>query len=324
MPTNKDSQTKLHLHPRNKNRERYDLNALVIAVPELKGHVIPNKYGTNSVDFSNPKAVKLLNRALLTHDYGIADWDFSDLNLCPPIPGRADYIHYIADLLAEGNQGVIPAGDQIVGLDIGVGASCIYPIIGVAEYGWRFIGSDIDPKSIASSNKIINDNALLKNKIITRLQENPTSIFHGILTKNEKVDFTMCNPPFHSSIEEAQKGSRRKIKNLTGKKVKDPQLNFSGNHNELIYPGGESGFITNMAKESTEFAQDCYWFTTLVSKDANLKSITKRLAQMKAQEVKVIPMGTANKTSRIVAWTFLTAEEKQEWSAIRGHNSENK
>ena len=96
---------KPRLHPRNKNRERYDLDALIVAIPELKNHVKPNKFGADSVDFSNPIAVKLLNRALLSHYYGIKNWNFPKENLCPPIPGRADYLHLIVDLLSESNSG---------------------------------------------------------------------------------------------------------------------------------------------------------------------------------------------------------------------------
>jgi 23S rRNA (adenine1618-N6)-methyltransferase len=39
----------------------------------------------------------------------------------PPIPGRADYIHQIADLLATCNKKVVPTGADIRILDIGVG-----------------------------------------------------------------------------------------------------------------------------------------------------------------------------------------------------------
>ena len=141
MATSKKPQEKSRLHPRNKNRERYDLNALIAANPELKAFVKPNKHGDDSVDFANPKAVKILNKALLNHYYGIAYWDFPDSNLCPPIPGRADYIHYLADLLCEHNFGRNPNGVKIKCLDVGVGANCIYPILGVTEYNWNFIGS---------------------------------------------------------------------------------------------------------------------------------------------------------------------------------------
>ena len=101
MSSEKNKQKKSRLHFRNKNRDKYDLGALITSNPELKNYIIPNKFGVKSVDFSNPLAVKILNKALLNHYYGIKNWEFPDENLCPPIPGRADYIHHIADLLGE-------------------------------------------------------------------------------------------------------------------------------------------------------------------------------------------------------------------------------
>jgi len=317
MSLEKNKQEKARLHSRNKNRERYDLSALTTAIPELKKHVKPNKFGIDSVDFSNPIAVKLLNKALLKHYYGIENWEFPNENLCPPIPGRANYIHHIADLLGENNLGTIPIGDKITCLDVGLGASCIYPIIGVTEYDWKFIGSDIDPKSIASAQHIVNSNASLKDKIECRLQKNSTAIFRGIIDKEDKIDLTICNPPFHSSIEDAQKGTRRKIKNLSGKKVKTPELNFAGISNELICDGGEYQFIQNMIRESKEIAKNCYWFSTLVSKQSNLKRIYKILDKIEANQIKTIPMGTGNKSSRIVAWTFLSRVEQIAWRETR-------
>ncbi|MFZ1806304.1 MAG: 23S rRNA (adenine(1618)-N(6))-methyltransferase RlmF [Cyclobacteriaceae bacterium] len=317
MSSEKNQKEKIRLHTRNKNRERYDLSALTKATPELKNQITLNKYGVESVDFSNPLAVKLLNTAILSHYYGIANWEFPDKNLCPPIPGRADYIHHMADLLAENNFGTIPTGDKITGLDIGLGASCIYPIIGVTEYGWKFIGSDIDPKSIASSQQIVNSNSSIKGKIECRLQKNSKDVFYGILNKEDRIEFTVCNPPFHSSAEDAQKGSQRKIMNLSGKKVKTPELNFSGISKELIYDGGEYKFIQNMIRESEKFSKNCLWFSTLVSKQSNLKRIYALLENTKAIQIKTIPMGTGNKSSRIVTWTFLSKEERKEWRETR-------
>jgi len=305
MPIKRNQQTKTKLHPRNRNRERYDLDALKIAIPELAKHITPNKHGVEAINFSNPVAVKLLNKALLNHYYGIENWDFPDLNLCPPIPGRADYLHYIADLLCENKLDNIPTGDKITCLDIGVGASCIYPIIGVLEYDWQFIGSDIDAQSIESARKIIQANPSLQGKVECRLQQNSKHIFQGIIDKKEKIDVSICNPPFHASIAAAKKGTQRKVKNLTRKKVKNPTLNFAGNRNELIYKGGEAQFIQNMILESQQFAENCSWFSTLVSKESNLKTIFRLLKKVEARQVETIPMGTGNKATRIVAWTFL-------------------
>jgi len=313
--TNKQEKTRLH--SRNKNRENYDIGALIISNPDLRDHIIPNRSGGESIDFSNPLSVKILNQALLNHYYGISNWEFPDENLCPAIPGRADYIHHIADLLGENNLGTIPTGEKITCLDIGIGASCIYPIIGVIEYDWKFIGSDIDPKAIAFAQKIIDSNSAIKNKIECRLQKKSKDVFHSILTKEDKIELIICNPPFHASIEEAQKGSRRKIKNLSGKKVKTPKLNFSGISSELICEGGENRFVQNMIRESQEFSKSCYWFSTLVSKQSNLKGIYKLLENIEASQIKIIPMGTGNKSTRIVAWTFLSREEQEDWRETR-------
>jgi len=320
MPPENAPQEKKRLHPRNRNQERYDLSALINASPELADYVKPNKFGVVSVDFSNPIAVKLLNKALLHHYYGIKYWDFPAKNLCPPIPGRADYLHHLADLLSENNAGKIPTGDKITCLDIGVGASCIYPVIGVIEYNWNFIGSDIDPKSLKFAQKIIHANPSLKGKINCKLQAYPNTIFHGIIDKTDKIEATICNPPFHASVEAAQKGTCRKVKNLSGKKVKRPTRNFGGSSNELVCEGGEYQFIQNMIRESKKYAANCYWFSSLVSKQANLKGIYKALERCGVAQIKTIPMGTSHKASRIVAWTFLSNKERKEWRISRWLN----
>ena len=71
------SKIKANLHPRNKNREQYDLVELIKEVPELKKYIKPNKYGEDSIRFSDPLAVKLLNKALLSNYYGIKKLGFS-------------------------------------------------------------------------------------------------------------------------------------------------------------------------------------------------------------------------------------------------------
>ena len=311
------NEEKTRLHPRNKNRNRYDLSALVTLNPELKKYIIPNKYGGMSIEFSNPIAVRILNMSLLNHYYGIKNWDFPKNNLCPPIPGRADYIHHIADLLAKNNFGKIPKGDKITCLDIGMGASCIYPIIGTKEYDWKFIASDIDPKSIDSARKIIESNDILKNKIECRLQKNKNSIFKNILEKEDKIDLVICNPPFHSSKEDAQKSTLRKLRNLSDKKVKKNHVKFAGVNNEIIFEGGEIKFIENIINESKLYAKNCCWFSTLVSKQSNLKKIYKLIDKTGAYFVKTIPIGTGNKSSRIVAWTYLSKDSQNKWREDR-------
>ncbi|RXJ83023.1 23S rRNA (adenine(1618)-N(6))-methyltransferase RlmF [Arcobacter cloacae] len=303
------------LHPRNFHNNRYDFTTLIKSQDSLKEFVKPNKYGDSSIDFANPDAVIALNKALLSHFYGIKNWEIPKGYLCPPIPGRADYIHHIADLLALSNNGKIPKGKTIKGLDVGVGANCIYPIIGVSIYGWQFLGSDIEKVSIESVLNIINSNEILKENIKVKQQENPSKIFVNIINKYEKYDFTLCNPPFHKSLDEALAGNKRKVQNLTKQKNTKSALNFGGKNNELWCQGGEISFIKNMIKESLSFSKNCLWFTTLVSKKENLPFIYKALKDIKAVEVKTIEMAHGQKISRIIAWSFLDKKEQNEFKS---------
>jgi len=323
MPENKKihPREKSILHPRSKHRERYDFKLLITACPELAPFVWLNKYHDESIDFSNPEAVKLLNKALLKHFYGIGYWDIPGNYLCPPIPGRADYIHYMADLLSSKNNGRIPSGDSIKCLDIGVGANCIYPIIGNREYGWTFTGTDIDPVAIESARKIVDSNPILKGGIDFRLQKNPEHIFPGIIRSNELFDMTICNPPFHASFAEAQAGTIRKLNNLNLNKSPVPELNFGGRNNELWCHGGERRFIRDMIHQSKQFAHSCFWFSTLVSKQASLGSVLKMLKEVAPVETKTIPMGQGNKMSRIVTWTFLSPNQQETWRDTRWNSS---
>jgi len=307
----KHPKVKSKLHPRNKHRYRYDFKELAESLPELAQFVIINKYGDESIDFFNPSAVKTLNKAILKHFYNINNWNIPENYLIPPIPSRADYIHYISDLLAIKNNEKIPRGNKIKCLDIGVGANCIYPIIGNKEYGWSFIGSDIDLKSLESAKNIIKENKLLKNKIEIRLQKDSNKIIEGILKKDEIIDFTICNPPFHSSFAEAQKVSLRKLSNLKKKKQLKPILNFAGNGNELWCIGGEFDFVKRMIYESKTYAKSCLIFSTLISKKDNLANLSKLLRNINAYEIKIIKMEQGNKISHILTWTFLKNTEQK-------------
>lgn len=310
------------LHKKNKHHGRYDFDELIKSVPELDKYVITNIYDDRTINFFDPLAVKMLNKALLKNFYGISFWDIPENYLCPPIPGRADYIHNIADLLADGKHGgQISAEKETVCLDIGTGANCIYPIIGCVEYGWRFIGSDIDPVAIESARKIVQKNQKLKGRIDLRLQPDRANFFRGILGKDEQIDVSICNPPFHASPEEAKEVAQKKLKNLmqnrneteiksgnaasgASKTNSGPRLNFGGQNAELWCPGGEEQFVREMAKQSRSFAGQCRWFSSLIAKKESLKGIYSVLKKIEAAEIKTIPMGQGNKISRIVAWRF--------------------
>ena len=307
----KERETKT-LHPRNIHNSRYDFDELISSSQELKSFVKKNQYGDLSIDFSSNDAVLELNKALLKHFYQV-DWSIPKKYLCPPIPGRVDYIHYIADLLASSNSGVIPKGDTTKALDIGMGANCIYPIVGNRSYGWSFVCSDIDKISIENAENIVKSNSVLEKSITIRHQDSKKNIFENIIQENDRLDFTMCNPPFHKSKKDAKEGTKRKILNLSKGKNKKVSLNFGGQHNELWCEGGELQFISTMIQESNIYKKNCLWFTTLVSKKENLDLLYKELKMQNVQQIETIEMIQGQKQTRFIAWTFYTKEEQKQW-----------
>lgn len=312
-PAEKDT-----LHTRNPHRGRYDFKLLAGGTPELAAFVALNAYGNESINFADPAAVKALNRALLHQVYDIKSWDIPAQYLCPPIPGRADHLHFLADLLADGNAGIVPSGESIRILDIGVGANCIYPLIGHREYGWQFVGTDIDAVALANAQSIVDGNGLNKT-VILRLQTSPAAFFQTVVKPGELFDLSMCNPPFHASLAEARSGTQRKWKNLgvEANKKKIPVLNFGGQSSELCCEGGEEAFVCRMIVESASYHGNCLWFTTLISKSSSLPGVYRAIKNVCAVENRTIEMAQGQKKSRIVAWSFFDRKQREAWRMAR-------
>lgn len=305
------------MHSRNPHADRYDFPQLIAASPALVPFVARNQYGDETIDFANPAAVKALNQALLKQFYGVALWDIPAGYLCPPIPGRADYLHHAADLLAALHGGTVPRGKQVHVLDIGIGANCVYPIIGTHDYGWRFVGSDIDLVALKSAKTLVAANPSLAGRIEVRQQTHASYIFDGIVKPREEFDLTVCNPPFHASEEEALAANQRKTRNLGQQKTPEPVLNFGGRNTELWYTGGEEAFVRNLVEQSVPLGPRVLWFSTLISKKETLPSIYHFLKKTGALEVKTIDMTHGQKATRVVVWTFQTPEQQQAWATRR-------
>lgn len=297
--------SKTKLHPRNQHSEGYDFVRLIAQTPELEAFTIRNPVGQTTIDFQDVGAVRMLNRALLKTHYNIDFWDIPAGYLCPPIPGRVDYIHHVADLLADCNHQDIPRGRHIKALDIGTGASLVYPLTGQSAYGWHFTGVDIDAGALKSARQICDFNKL---KITLRRQDNPEDIFKGVFGADDFFHLTLCNPPFHASKEQANKGTQRKWANLG--KGHSQKLNFGGQNAELWCPGGEIKFVARMVEQSIDFAEQCLWFTSLVSKKDNLQPLDRILAKAKVADYKVVEMAQGQKTSRFIAWTYMQKDQR--------------
>ncbi|TBR18074.1 23S rRNA (adenine(1618)-N(6))-methyltransferase RlmF [bacterium] len=287
------------MHPRNRHGGRYDLERLTRASPALAPFVARNAHEDLSVDFADPAAVKALNAALLKDWYGLEHWDLPPGALCPPVPGRSDYVHAAADLLSR--HGAVPRGDAVRVLDVGVGASCIYPILGRGEYGWSFVGTDVDPAALRCAGAIVAANPLLAGGVELRRQK-PPAVLKGVIASGERFALTLCNPPFHASQAEAEAGTRRKWTNLG--RAPGTARNFGGRAAELWCPGGEAAFAQSLVEESAPFAAQVAWFTVLLSKAATVDALKPALRRAQAADVRVVEMAQGNKKSRLLAWTF--------------------
>ncbi len=302
------------LHPRNRHARGYDFAQLVRACPELAPFVQRARHGGPSIDFADPAAVMSLNRALLAEAYAIQGWDLPLGYLCPPIPGRADYLHHLADLLAGSNGGVIPRGAAVRVLDVGVGASAIYPLLGHREYGWSFVGTDLDGLALAAAARILAANPGLAEAIQLRRQPSRSAIFAGVVQPEERFDLTLCNPPFHGSLRAAREAAQQKWRKL-GRGGEGQARNFGGQGAELWCEGGEAGFIRRMITESRALRGQVRWFTTLVSNSALLPTLQRALREAAATDTRIVPMAQGQKQSRFLAWTFLDPQACRTWEA---------
>ena len=129
----------------------------------------------------------------------------------------------------------------------------------------------------------------------------------------ERFHATLCNPPFHASLREAQEAAQTKWRKL-GRSGPGPARNFGGQGAELWCPGGEAGFIRRMIAESRDLSDQVLWFTTLVSRSAELPGLRRALHQAGTADLRTIPMAQGQKQSRFLAWTYQTeAARKSGW-----------
>ena len=279
------------MHPKNPFVIDYDFDVLMRHHTRLNNFVFVNKFGKKTIKFADKQAVKALNSALLKCHYGIW-WNIPDDNLCPPVPGRLDYLLYISDLISK---------KDVHLLDIGTGANLIYPILATCHFNWRCTASEVDVDALKNARKIIEKNSILA-KTELRHQKFKQNILEHMITSDDEFDVLVCNPPFSKSSTDARQKNQRKLKNLGLEK--EQGLNFGGRSTELWYKGGEVAFVKRLVLESTQFKNQVHWFTSLISKKENLRHIRRAIVKTLPAKVKVIDMALGNKKSRFIAWTF--------------------
>ncbi|KAI7869094.1 uncharacterized protein EV154DRAFT_432044 [Mucor mucedo] len=266
------------MHPRSVFNKEPDFNRLAEKYESFEKFV---KVGNNKrayIDFKDPEAFDI-------------DIDFPLDSLCPAVPNRLNYILWLQDLIDD----TLTDAKDIIGIDIGVGASCIYPLLGCAtDLNWRFLGTDIDLRSIDYAKENVKRNHL-EDRITIQHTADPSKIF--LLEDTVPVyTFSMCNPPFYSSQEELDEG-------LDNKEL-EPSAVCNGSNGEMITEGGEYGFISRMIEESLILQKRVIWYTSMMGLKRTIRPLVRLLKESGISNYVVTNFTQGNTTRWAIAWSF--------------------
>ncbi|KAI6087733.1 hypothetical protein F4821DRAFT_103611 [Hypoxylon rubiginosum] len=265
------------------------------------------------LDFSDPAAVMQLTKTLLKVDFGLRVELPTD-RLCPPVPNRHNYILWLKDLIDSSGPSYLEAYDparRVVGLDIGTGASLIYPLLGCAQRSaWSFVATDVDTKSLsnARANAVLNG---LEPRI--RVVGRRDAVADPLIPLDElgieKLDFTMTNPPFYTSAAE--------LADLAASKRRPPNSACTGAPVEMVCAGGEVGFVRRIVRESLALHERVQWYTAMLGKQASLDVLIADLRGHGVTNYAVTAFVQGNRTRRwAIGWSF--GARRPSLSASRG------
>ncbi|RAL61080.1 hypothetical protein DID88_010421 [Monilinia fructigena] len=251
------------------------------------------------LDFSDPKSVQQLTKSLLKRDFGLK-LILPDDRLCPPVPNRLNYILWLQDLVDTSSDTYTDSYSldrQVHGLDIGTGASCIYPLLGCTQRPlWRFTGTDVDDRSISFARQNVQSNGLQSRvQLIQTKPQGPLIPLDEISV--DSLDFTLCNPPFYASAED--------LASSASLKQRPPFTACTGSDTEMVCEGGEVSFVSRMIDESLKLRDRVQWYTSMLGKFSSLSKIIEQLKENKVDNYAVTEFVQGSRTRRwAVAWSF--------------------
>ncbi|KUJ16479.1 DUF890 domain protein [Mollisia scopiformis] len=251
------------------------------------------------LDFSNPESVQQLTKSLLKRDFKLK-LSLPPDRLCPPVPNRLNYIIWIQNLLDTTSDSYNDKYDperEVLGLDIGTGASAIYPLLGCSQRPqWRFAGTDIDDKSLQFARQNV-----LENELQSRIKLLKTQPSDPLLPLDkmgfENIDFSMCNPPFYES--------KADMLTSAAAKQRPPFTASTGSENEMVTTGGEVAFVSRMIDESLILKDRVQWYTSMLGKFSSVGVIVQKLKENSIDNYAVTEFVQGTKTRRwAVGWSF--------------------
>ncbi|KAM7479422.1 hypothetical protein LguiA_027635 [Lonicera macranthoides] len=335
------------IHPRNKYAGiPPDFSLLASLYPSFKPYVFYSTDGRPKIDWTDFDATRELTRVLLLHDHHL-NWWIPDGQLCPTVPNRSNYIHWIEDLLSSD---IIPnalsSGDIVKGFDIGTGANCIYPLLGATLLGWSFVGSDVTDVALEWADRNVKNNPHISRLIeIRKVDGEVNTLDWGESHIDRSVDGENCiNPseigpvgldPAISSSLELNFGGNQSYQGppiLLGV-VKDgeyfdfcmcnppffetmeeaglnPNTACGGTPMEMVCPGGEQAFISRIIEDSAQLKRSFRWYTSMVGRKSNLKILTSKLWEVGVSVVKTTEFVQGQTCRWGLAWSFVPPAKK--------------
>ncbi|KAH7924188.1 hypothetical protein BV22DRAFT_1166095 [Leucogyrophana mollusca] len=284
------------MHSRNPYRNPPDFAALARQYLPLKPYVSSAPNGTSTIDFKDPVAQRRLTEALLQRDFDI-QLTLPDDRLCPPcLPSRLNYVLWLQDIIEVVSSKV----DVVRGVDIGTGASAIYPLLACKlDPSWIMTATDIDEASLRSARANVERNNLCDRITVLQAAHNDPIFSLLDVDINTQFDFTMCNPPFYSSAEE--------IASSSDAKEYGPSAVCTGVDVEMITPGGESEFVTRMVTESLRHKSRCRWFTSMLGKMSTVPVVVALLRLNKIDNYAITEFVQGQTRRWAIAWSFGTS-----------------
>ncbi|XP_077202027.1 RNA N(6)-adenosine-methyltransferase METTL16 [Paroedura picta] len=257
------------MHARNRYKDKPpDFAYLAAKYPDFQRHVQVGLAGRVSLNFKDPEAVRALTCTLLKEDFGL-QIDIPLERLIPTVPLRLNYIHWVEDLMAMQD----PAGKASVvwGIDIGTGASCIYPLLGATLNGWHFIATEVDDVCFSYAKKNVEQNNLSDLIKVVKVPQK-TLLLDALEQESEVIyDFCMCNPPFFANQLEA------KGVNSRNPRRPPPSSVNTGGITEIMAEGGELEFVKRIIHDSLQLKKRLRWYSCMLGKKCSLAPLKEEL-----------------------------------------------
>ncbi|XXG86149.1 hypothetical protein AAC387_Pa11g1097 [Persea americana] len=338
------------IHPRNRYSENPpDFHLLASLYPSFKPYVFSSpRDGRARIDWTDFNATRELTRVLLLHDHSL-NWCIPDGQLCPTVPNRSNYIHWIEDLLSSDVvEKIDGCGDGVRGFDIGTGANCIYPLLGASLRGWRFVGSDVAlewAQRNVESNPHLSDLIEIRKAgdILPREETGTDQLLSGEIALNseEKLSNDSCIVQKVGMISDERKGYQGPPVLVgvvrDGEKFdfcmcnppffesiaeagRNPKSSCGGTLEEMVCPGGEQAFITRIIEDSVALKHSFRWFTSMVGRKANLKLLTSKLREVGVSVVKTTEFVQGYTCRWGLGWSFMSPTRKMITSQVPEKN----